>query len=125
MYCRNCGEEIDEYIKFCSKCGMRQGPDHDRENRNKDMNFVTSQLCPGENIEYEYIQDTKHGIVLTNKRMIRYRDDWFSKKIEDIDYRHIISVSMVEINYYWLLILSIPMLIIGFNFLYNIGIVTK
>lgn len=77
MYCRNCGEKIDEYIKFCPKCGMIQGPD--RENRNKDMNFVTSQLCPGENIEYEYIQDTKNGIILTNKRMIRYRYDWFSK----------------------------------------------
>lgn len=120
MYCRNCGEKIDEHTKFCSKCGTIQGCD--REKRIKDTDLVISQLCPGENVEYEYIKDTKNGILLTNKRIIQYRDDWFSKKIEDIDYRHIISVSMVEINYYWLLIVSIPMVIIGFNFLRDMGI---
>lgn len=119
MYCRNCGEIIDEYAKFCPKCGMGS-PDIEKMKRY--TSFVTSQLCPDENIEYEYMQDTKNGIILTNKRMIRYRDDWFSKKIEDIDYKHIISVSMIENNYYWLLIISIPMLIIGSNFLYSIGI---
>lgn len=75
--------------------------------------LITSQIAEGEIIENKYALNDNWDIwLLTNKRIIRYKTG--TKSIfEDLDYKHIVSIRLVEIGHLWLLIFGIPALLIG------------
>lgn len=75
--------------------------------------FITSQITEDEIIENKYALNDNWDIwLLTNKRIIRYKTGTESI-FEDLDYKHITSIRMIEINHLWLLIFGIPALLIG------------
>lgn len=82
--------------------------------------LITSQITEGEIIENKYTLNDNWDIwLLTNKRIIRYKTGTESI-FEDLDYKHIVSIRLVEIGHLWLLIFGIPALLIGLYLLsYN------
>lgn len=72
------------------------------------------ELLPEEIIEGGYYVNNNH-LSITNKRIILYGYRPY-KFIQDLDYKHIVSIKFVEINYLWRLILAIPLLLTGIIF---------
>lgn len=90
-----------------------------------EKDFIVSQTTEDEIIENKYTLNDSWDIwLITNKRIIRYKTGAESI-FEDLDYKHIISIRLVEIRYLWLLIFGIPTLLIGLSLLVSYGKTTE
>jgi hypothetical protein len=78
--------------------------------------LIKSQITDGEVIEGQY-NDEWSIWLLTNKRIIRYYKTGAESVFEDLDYRYIVSIRIVEIGHIWRLVFGIPVLLIGLWFL--------
>lgn len=73
--------------------------------------FAEYQILEDEIIENKY-KYSGWNWLLTNKRIIRYKTG-MENIFEDLDYKYIVSVRLIEIRYIWLLVFGIPTLLIG------------
>lgn len=90
--------------------------------------FVLTQLLPGEEIKYEYSSRQASVIwysdvtwIATNKRIIKYvKEPFIGRSFQDLDYKHIISIDLIEKRNPWLLIISIFLAMLGIGIQFQI-----
>lgn len=70
--------------------------------------FILDQLSSEEKIEYEhFVKNIDVFWYATNKRILKLKKSWWTGiSLQDLDYKHLVSIDFEEKRYYWLLILA-------------------